>query len=156
MEAIEIYLPANLPFWFSPGENVLSSLLALNTIQEDLLHNLLQKAMAPHSSTLAWKIPWMEEPGRLLSTGSHRIGHNWSDLAAAAAVAAPPACCFFSQTLIISGPYEAPGTWWLFYFRLKIIYIYIYICVYVCVCVCIVPFAATWMDLDVVMLSEVS
>ena len=33
------------------------------------------KAMAPHSSTLAWKIPWAEEPGRLQSMGSHRVGH---------------------------------------------------------------------------------
>ena len=41
--------------------------------------------MAPHSSTLAWKIPWMEEPGRLPSMGSHRVGHDSSDLAAAAA-----------------------------------------------------------------------
>ena len=40
-----------------------------------------EKAMAPHSSTLAWKIPWMEEPGLLPSLGSHRVGHNWSDLA---------------------------------------------------------------------------
>ena len=39
--------------------------------------------MAPHSSTLAWKIPWMEEPGGLQSMGSHRVGHDWSDLAAA-------------------------------------------------------------------------
>ena len=37
--------------------------------------------MAPHSSTLAWKIPWMEEPCRLQSIGSQRVGHNWSDLA---------------------------------------------------------------------------
>ena len=35
-----------------------------------------EKAMAPHSSTLAWKIPWMEEPGRLQSMGSLRVGHN--------------------------------------------------------------------------------
>ena len=41
--------------------------------------------MAPHSSTLAWKIPWTEEPGGLPSKGSHRVGHDWSDLAAAAA-----------------------------------------------------------------------
>ena len=34
------------------------------------------KAMAPHSSTLAWKIPWMEEPGRLWSMGSLRVGHD--------------------------------------------------------------------------------
>ena len=41
--------------------------------------------MAPHSSTLAWRIPWTEKPGRLQSMGSHRVGHDWSDLAAAAA-----------------------------------------------------------------------
>ena len=35
-----------------------------------------EKAMAPHSSTLAWKIPWMEEPGRLQSMGSRRVGYN--------------------------------------------------------------------------------
>ena len=34
--------------------------------------------MAPHSSTLAWRIPWMEEPGRLESTGSLRVGHDWA------------------------------------------------------------------------------
>ena len=33
-------------------------------------------AMVPHSSTLAWKIPWMEEPGRLQSMGSQRVGHD--------------------------------------------------------------------------------
>ena len=35
-----------------------------------------EKAMAPHSSTLAWEIPWTEEPGRLQSMGSLRIGHD--------------------------------------------------------------------------------
>ena len=35
-----------------------------------------EKAMAPYSSTLAWKIPWMEEPGGLSSMRSHRVGHN--------------------------------------------------------------------------------
>ena len=39
-----------------------------------ILH--LEKAMAPHSSTLAWKIPWMEEPGGLQSMGSRRVGHD--------------------------------------------------------------------------------
>ena len=34
--------------------------------------------MAPHSSTLAWKIPWMEEPGRLQSMGLRRVGHDWA------------------------------------------------------------------------------
>ena len=40
--------------------------------------------MSPYSNTLAWKIPWMEEPGRLQSMGSLRVGHNWSDLVVAA------------------------------------------------------------------------
>ena len=35
-----------------------------------------EKAMAPHSSTLAWKIPWTEKPGRLQSMGSRRVGHD--------------------------------------------------------------------------------
>ena len=38
--------------------------------------DLTEKAMAPHSSTLAWKIPWTEEPGRLQSMRSLRVGHN--------------------------------------------------------------------------------
>ena len=40
--------------------------------QEDVL----EKEMATHSSTLAWKIPWTEEPGRLQSLGSQRVGHD--------------------------------------------------------------------------------
>ena len=39
-------------------------------------HVLTEKAMAPHSSTLAWKIPWTEEPGRLQSMGLLRVGHD--------------------------------------------------------------------------------
>ena len=45
----------------------------------------LEKEMATHSSVLAWTIPGTGEPGGLLSVGSHRVGHDWSDLAAAAA-----------------------------------------------------------------------
>ena len=45
----------------------------------------LEKEMATHSSILAWRIPGTEEPDGLPSMGSHRVGHNWSDLAAAAA-----------------------------------------------------------------------
>ena len=40
------------------------------------LDSILEKAMAPNSSTLAWKIPWMEEPGRLQSMWSLRVGHD--------------------------------------------------------------------------------
>ena len=43
-----------------------------------LLFLSTEKEMAPHSSTLAWKIPWMEEPGGLQSIGSQRVGHDWA------------------------------------------------------------------------------
>ena len=41
-----------------------------------ILYTEWEKAMAPHSSTLAWKIPWTEEPSRLCSMGSLRVGHD--------------------------------------------------------------------------------
>ena len=44
-------------------------------IKQTLAH-FKEKAMAPHSSTLAWKIPWTEEPGGLLSMGSQRVGRD--------------------------------------------------------------------------------
>ena len=46
--------------------------------------DLLEKEMATHSSILVWRIPGTGEPGRLPSVGSHRVWHDWSDLAAAA------------------------------------------------------------------------
>ena len=50
----------------------------------ELLHfHALEKEMATHSSVLAWRIPGMGEPGGLPSMGSHRVGHNYSDLPAA-------------------------------------------------------------------------
>ena len=49
----------------------------------------LEKEMATHSSVLAWRIPGMGEPGGLPSMGSHKVGHDSSDLAAAAAAWSP-------------------------------------------------------------------
>ena len=53
----------------------------LSAMQETRVRSLvwedtLEKEMAAHSSTLAWKIPWMEEPGGLQSIGSLRVGHD--------------------------------------------------------------------------------
>ena len=69
------------------GENWRASLVAqsvkhLPKMRETRVRSLgredpLEKEMATHSSTLAWKIPWMEEPGRLQSMGSQRVGENW-------------------------------------------------------------------------------
>ena len=49
------------------------------------LEMITEKEMATHSSVLAWRIPGTVEPGGLPSMGSHRVKHDWSDLAAAAA-----------------------------------------------------------------------
>ena len=63
-------------------EHVVAQMVkCLPTMQETQVRSLgredpLEKEMAPHSSTLAWKIPWMEEPGRLQSMGSQRVGHD--------------------------------------------------------------------------------
>ena len=54
----------------------------------------LEKEMATHFSVLAWRILGTEEPGGLLSMGLHRVGHNWSDLAAAADVFLELSCFF--------------------------------------------------------------
>ena len=55
----------------------------------------LEKEMATHSSVLAWRIPGTGEPGGLPSMGSHRVGHNWSDLAAAATATTIQIIAFF-------------------------------------------------------------
>ena len=63
--------------------------LKMSTVKDKNCRDLVdaaEKAMASHSSTLAWKLPWTEEPGGLQSMWAHRVGHDWSDLSAAAAV----------------------------------------------------------------------
>ena len=81
------FLPRNqrlLISWLqSPSEVILEpkkiksitvSIVSLSICHE--VRGLAEKAMAPHSSTLAWKIPWTEEPGRLQSMGSLRVEHD--------------------------------------------------------------------------------
>ena len=59
--------------------------------------DLLEEGIAAHSSILAWRIPWTEEPGGLQSMGSHRVGHDWSDLACTCVLFYHCClnCCFF-------------------------------------------------------------
>ena len=72
--------------WWAAVHGVAKSRARLSDFTFTFHFPALEKEMAPHSSTLAWRIPWMEEPGGLPSMGSNRVGHDWSDLAAAAAV----------------------------------------------------------------------
>ena len=74
--------------------------------------HILEKEMVTHSSVLAWRIPWTEKPGRLQSMGSHRVGHDWSDLVVVVVSAylrlliflpaiLTPACASFSPAFLM-------------------------------------------------------
>ena len=64
--------------------------------------------MAPHSSTLAWKIPWSEEPGRLQAMGSRGVGHDWIDLAAANSSSSVYMSMLLSQFISSLSPHPPP------------------------------------------------
>ena len=78
---------------------------------ERLHFHALEKEVATHSSVLAWRIPGTGEPGGLLSMGSHRVRHDWSDLAAAAAgsLAEKESVCNLGDTCSFPGSGRSPG-----------------------------------------------
>ena len=71
--------------WWAVVHGVAKSWTGLSDFTFTFHFHSLKKEMATHSSVLAWRTPGTGEPGGLLSMGPHRVGHNWSDLAAAAA-----------------------------------------------------------------------
>ena len=73
--------------WRAAVHGVAKSRTRLSDFPFTFHFHALEKEMATHSSVLAWRIPGTGEPGGLPSLGSHRVGHDWSDLAAAAAAA---------------------------------------------------------------------
>ena len=77
--------PMDRGAWWAAVHGVTKSWTRLSDFTFTFHFPALEKEMATHSSVLAWRIPGTGEPGGLLSIGSHRVGHNWSDLAAAAA-----------------------------------------------------------------------
>ena len=62
--------------WWAVVHGVAKSQTRLSDVTFTFHFHALEKEMAPHSSTLAWKIPWMEEPSGLPSMGSHRVRHD--------------------------------------------------------------------------------
>ena len=74
--------------WWAAVQVVSKSWIRLSDFTFTFHFHALEKEMATHSSVLAWRIPGTGEPVGLPSMGSHRVGHDWSDLAAAAAAAA--------------------------------------------------------------------
>ena len=71
--------------WWAAVHGVAKSWTRLSDLTFTFHFHALEKEMATHSSVLAWRIPGIGEPSGLPSMGSHRVGHDWSDLAAAAA-----------------------------------------------------------------------
>ena len=69
--------------WWAAAHGVAGSRTRLSDFTFTFHFHALEKEMAPHSSVLAWRIPGMGEPGGLPSMGSHRVGHDCSDLAVA-------------------------------------------------------------------------
>jgi len=69
--------------WWAAVHGVAKSWTRLSDFTFTFHFHALEKEMATHSSVLAWRIPGTGEPGGLPSMGSHRVGHDWSDLAAA-------------------------------------------------------------------------
>ena len=69
--------------WEAAVHGVAKSRTRLSNFTFSFHFNALEKETAAHSSVLAWRIPGTGEPGGLPSTGSHRVGHDWSDFAAA-------------------------------------------------------------------------
>ena len=72
--------------WCAAVHGVPKSRTQLSDFTFSFHFHTLEKEMATHSSVLAWRIPGMGKPGGLPSVGSHRVGHDWSSLAAAVAV----------------------------------------------------------------------
>ena len=70
--------------WWAAVHGVTKSRTRLSDFPFTFHFPALEKEMATYSRVLAWRIPGMGEPGGLPSMGSHRVGHDWSDLAAAA------------------------------------------------------------------------
>ena len=68
--------------WWAAVEGVAESRIWLSDFTFTFHFHALEKEMATYSSVLAWRIPGTGEPGGLPSMGSHRVRHNWSDLAA--------------------------------------------------------------------------
>ena len=62
--------------WWAAVHGITKSQTRLSDFTFIFYSHALEKAMATHSSTLAWRIPWMEEPGGLLFMGSLRVGHD--------------------------------------------------------------------------------
>ena len=87
--------------WWAAVHGVARSWTRLSDFTFNFHFHALEKEMATHSSVLAWRIPGTGEPGRLPSIGSHRVGHDWSDLAAGIDIDISYWFCFSRESWLI-------------------------------------------------------
>ena len=88
--------PMDRGAWWAAVHGVAKSRTWLNDFTFTFHFHALEKEMATHSSVLAWRVPGTAEPGGLPSMGSHRVGHDWSDLAASFLTIHAAQQCFYS------------------------------------------------------------
>ena len=94
--------------WKAAAHGVVEGRTRLSDFTFTFHFHALEKEMATHSSVLAWRIPGTGEPGRLSSMGSHRIGHDWSDLAAIAAAAVIECLCDYPPLSTLQEASKSP------------------------------------------------
>ena len=97
--------------WWAAVHGVAKSRTQLSNFTFTFHFHASEKEMATHSSVLAWRIPGMGEPGGLPSMGSHRVGHDWSDLAAAAGKTNRVSCWRFEVSKM-GGELSASSGFW--------------------------------------------
>ena len=154
--------------WKAAVHGVAKSWTQLSDFTFTFHFHALEKEMATHSSVLAWRIPGIGEPGGLLSIGSHRIWHDWSDLAAAAAIlhrvyvpqlSYPFICWWTSRLLPCPGYYkqskmyliekaqrnsDVKGPWLICFFILLLFSFSLFFKVYVLCCPLLTHFSHVW------------
>ena len=107
--------------WWAAVHGVTKSQAWLSIFTFTFYFHALEKEMATHSSVLAWRIPGTEEPHGLPSMESHRVGHNWSNLAAAAATLY---CVNTTHFFPVHQGIWVISTFWLLWIMLLWIFIY--------------------------------
>ena len=102
--------PLDRGAWKATVHGVAKGWIRLSHFTFTFHFHALEKEMATRSSVLAWRIPGMGEPGGLPSMGSHRVRHDWSDLAAAAAESESRSVMFDSlRPNGLHSPWNSPG-----------------------------------------------
>ena len=101
--------PMDRGAWWAAVHGVVKSRTRLSDFTFTFPFHALEKEMATHSSVLAWRIPGTGEPHGLPSMGSHRVGHDWSNLAA-------PAATSSMLCLLLFFPITVPSNCWSFYY----------------------------------------